>query len=66
MCHLLKTTSCSFTFQITQSYDMNISIGITDKQDKYINGRGAIYFTGKSGKVFENGNEVGFNYITSL
>lgn len=56
MCSMLKSTLCSFTFQITQSYDMNISIGITDKQDKYINGRGAIYYTGKSGKVFENGD----------
>lgn len=34
---------------------MNISIGIVDREDKLLNGKGAIYYTGKSGKVYENG-----------
>lgn len=52
MCETLKSTNCSFTFKITQSYDMNISIGICDRGDKGIGGIGAIYYTGHSGKVY--------------
>lgn len=66
MCTILKSTNCSFTFKITQSYDMNISIGICDRGDKGVGGAGAIYYTGRSGKVYENGNEVGFHFVDNL
>lgn len=46
---------------------MNIYIGITDKEDRGgkqgRDGRGAIYYSGRYGKVYENGREVGFHYV---
>lgn len=66
MCGSLKSQICSFSFQITQSADLNISIGITDREDKDLNGRGAIYYTGRTGSVYENGKEVNFHIVKNL
>lgn len=56
---MLKSNHCSFTFQITQSAYMNVCIGIADKEDRGgregREGRGAIYYHGRYGKVIENG-----------
>lgn len=52
---MLKSNHCSFTFQITQSAYMNVCIGIADKEDRGgregREGRGAIYYHGRYGKV---------------
>lgn len=45
---------------------MNISIGITDREDRDMDGRGAIYYTGRTGMVYENGKEVGFHFVNGF
>lgn len=37
---------------ITQSINLNIAIGVTDKADTNKSGLGAIYYHGKNGKVY--------------
>lgn len=61
----MKETHCSFTFMITQSIEMNISIGITDKDDRNRNGQGSIYFNTKSG-IFENGKQINCHFVQSF